>query len=111
MTGRMIISYFGREQEYIAADRRLAAIERVVRERLSAGLTMYLSADGGESGRAHMTIMLTPQTHALFTYTDLPGHPDRDHTLADAVAVLRRQVDLYGGIHLDADDEPVDPVI
>lgn len=110
MTGRITVSYFGNESLFVADDLLVAALERVIRERLAAGGTLYLSAAGAvESGRDHITAVLTPQTFVLATYTDLDSDPNLDPRLTATVELLRRHVETYGGICLDANDLQVEP--
>jgi hypothetical protein len=107
----MIVSYFGREHLWQGDDLILGAMERVIRERLSAGLTMYFSStSAAESGREHGTIVLTPQTSVLCTYSDLGADPNTNPQLIETIALLRRHVDVHGGICLDENDLPVEPV-
>lgn len=112
MTGRIVINYFGRESLFGSDDLIVAAVERVVRERLTQGRTMFLSATAiPESGREHITQMLTPQTWVLFTYDDLGGaDPNQNPKLLATIEMLRQHVEKYGGICLDEDDLPVEPV-
>ncbi len=105
MTGRIVVNHFGRDHLFGADDLICAAIERVVRKRLTDGRSMFLAATStSDSGRERACAILTPYTHLMFTYTDL-GDADLTATTAE----MQRYVDLYGGIELDENDLPIDP--
>lgn len=110
MTGRFITSYFGREHVFDADDLIVAALERVIRERLARGQTMFFSAAGAtESGRDWATVILTPQTWAQFSYTDLGHGPTGPAHLTATVELLRDHIERFGGVTLDDHDLPVEP--
>lgn len=105
MSGRMIVRHGEREWVWgCDDDLTMVAIERVFRDRLTAGETVYFSAAAhADIGRSYATVVIPPSAFVTFSYTDFDG--DALTPLAARVVDL---VDRDGGLTLDANDEIVD---
>lgn len=87
-------------------DLTLAAIERVFRDKLTAGETVYFSSAAvvEMTGREFATVIIPPSAFVTFSYTEYDG--DSLTTLAARVFDL---VDRDGGLTVDDNDRIVDP--
>jgi hypothetical protein len=106
MTGQLVVntSMLG-VTGFRSDDLVIAALEHAIRLHLTRGGTMFLSAAGDPaSGRQRVTLMLTPMTTALFSYTDLDADAHANPELSRLVEQYRRDIYLHGGITLGASD-------
>lgn len=106
MSGTMLIRYGSREWIWgCENDLTLVAIERVFRDRLTAGDTVYFSSAAftPTTGSSFATVVIPPTAFVTFSYTDYDG--DALTALAARVVDL---IDRDGGLTVDENDEIVD---
>ncbi|WP_157075473.1 hypothetical protein [Nesterenkonia jeotgali] len=103
----MKINYGAREDVFGADDLTIAALERVIRRRLTESRGFFITApnEDQDSPSVWMTLVVSPHAHVSFSYTDPSDYLKLSMTAEDAQLML----DEHGGFALDENDFLTEP--
>ena len=105
MAGRIIVIQGKRESVFSSDDYVVYAMERVIRERVTQGKSMFIEAPGlPETQRHSITVVIGPMTQLYFSYTDGVVDPP-----TGLIENLHEYVETHGGFRLNELDLPVEP--